>query len=118
LTIEYRFSFLKGVHLQVIVRNLFLDADRLLINLFIEALIILDQQLDSPDPGVKDKAVDRILNFFQTKRGDAKGSPLIAQFFSGRMRQENEDLGKRLDEIILQKRIERLLPPYPDPDDL
>jgi hypothetical protein len=101
----------------IVVRNLFLDADRLLINLFMKALITLDQQLDSTDPGVKDKAVDRILGFFQTKVADTRSKPLINQFFSG-MQKGNEDLGKRLDEIVIQKRIERGLPPLPDPDDL
>ena len=101
----------------IVVRNLFLDADRLLINLFVKSLITLDQQLDSTDPGVKDKAVDRILNFFQSKGADTRGKPLINQFFSG-MQQGNEDVGRRLDEIILQKRLERGLPPFPDPQDL
>lgn len=54
-------------YISTTVRNLFLDADRLLINLFMKALITLDQQLDSTDPGVKDKAVDRILNFSKPK---------------------------------------------------
>jgi len=101
----------------IVVRNLFLDADRLLINLFMKSLIILDQQLDSTDPGVKDKAIGRTLNFFQTKGAETRGKPLINQFFSG-MQQGNEDLGKRLDEIVLQKRRERGLPDYPDDEDL
>lgn len=101
----------------IIVRNLFLDADRLLINLFMKALIILDQQLDSTDPGLRDKALDRILNFFQTKGADAKGRPLIAQFFSG-MQQEDQDVGNRLDRIILEKRRQRGLPDFPAEEDL
>lgn len=101
----------------IVVRSLFSDVDRLLINLFMKSLIILDQQLDSTDPGVKDKAVDRILGFFQAKGADTRSKPLINQFFSG-MQQGNEDLGRRLDEIVLQKRRERGLPDYPDDEDL
>ncbi len=38
-------------------------------------------------------------------------------FLTG-MQQGNEDVGKRLDQIILEKRLERGLPSFPDPDDL
>ncbi len=96
-----------------VVRNLFLDADRLLINLFVKSLNILDQQLDSTDSAVKDKAVDRVLNFCQPKRADTRGRPLVNQFFSG-LQQVDDEFGKRLDEIILQNRRERGLPEFPD----
>ena len=99
-----------------ITSEIFSEGDRHLASLYQKALTKLDEHLDSPNLEIQDKAIEKVLRFFQPK-GDVKAKPLIAQFFSG-MQKGNEDLGRRLDEIVLQKRRERGLPDYPDDNDL
>lgn len=100
-----------------ITAEMFREVDHHLVSLYQKALVKLDEHLESSNLEIQDKAMDRIFRFFQPK-GDVKAKPLIAQFFSGGMQQGNEDLGKRLDQIVLQKRRERGLPDYPDEEDL
>ena len=104
-------------YVNITVNNLFLDSDRLLLNIFMKSLRILDQQLDSTEPGVRDKAVDKVLKFLQPRGAGERAKPLIAQFFSGGMQQKDQ-VGNRLDQIILQKRRERGLPDFPSEEDL
>jgi hypothetical protein len=100
-------------YVSVTVTNLFQDCDRMLLNVFMKAILILDQQLDSTDAGVRDRAVDKTLKFFQaTKGADGRAKPLIAQFFSntGKDEQKVEEEEESLDDTILRKRRERGLP--------
>jgi hypothetical protein len=99
-----------------ITYEIFSEGDRHLASLYQKALTKLDEHLDSPNLEIQDKAIEKVLRFFQPK-GEGKGTPLINQFFTG-LQKGNEDLGRRLDEIVIQKRIERGLPPYPDDNDL
>lgn len=104
-------------YINISVTNLFLEADRLLLNIFVKSLRIIDQQLDSPDPEVKDRAVDKILKFLQPRGTGEKGKPLIGMFFSSTPEQEGEKR-KTIDEVILEMRRKRGLPPHPTEDEL
>jgi hypothetical protein len=99
-------------YVNITVTNLFQDCDRMLLNVFMKAIVILEQQLDSSDPAVRDRGVDKTLKFFQAKGADGRAKPLIAQFFSntGKDEQKVEEAEETLDEIILRKRRERNLP--------
>ena len=100
------------------IRDSFKGSERFMVMLLDKALQALEDQILSGSSDEKKFAIDRVLKFFQAKGEGEKGNKtLIAQFFSG-MKEGEQDAGKRLDEIILQKRRERGLPDYPDPDDL
>ncbi len=101
-----------------ITAEMFREVDYHLLCIYKKALVKLDEHLDSENLEIQDKAIEKVLRFFQPKGADTRGKPLINQFFSGGMQREGQDAGDRLDRIILQKRRERGLPDYPDPDDL
>jgi hypothetical protein len=98
-----------------ITAEIFSEGDRHLANLYQKSLVKLDEHLDSPNLEIQDKAIEKVLRFFQPK-GEVKAKPLIAQFFSG-MQQEDQ-VGNRLDRIILEKRRQRGLPDFPAEEDL
>ena len=91
----------------------FKGSERFVATLLEKALETLEDQLVSGTADERKFAIDRVLKFFQ--KGDEKKT-LIAQFFSGAG--QTPDVGKRLDEIIIQKRRERGLPDFPAEEDL
>jgi hypothetical protein len=92
----------------------FKGSERFVATLLEKALASLEDQMVSGTADERKFAIDRVLKFFQ--KGDDKKT-LIAQFFGGGGA-GTPDAGRRLDEIILQKRRERGLPDFPAEEDL
>ena len=99
-----------------LLRESFEGSERFTIALLDKALRVLDDQLLMGTPEEKRFAIGQILKMFQAKQ-EGKGQTFITQFFSG-IKDGGQDMGRRLDEIVLQKRRERGLPDYPDDNDL
>jgi transcriptional regulator with XRE-family HTH domain len=100
-----------------ILNELFAGNDRRLVNLCDKALQKLDAMLSSSDEEKQIRAIDRIIKMYFARAGK-NGPPIIQQNFGIQAQEERRDLGKRLDDIILQKRRERGLPDFPAPEDL
>ncbi len=98
------------------LKESFEGSERFKIVLLEKALVGLEEQLISGTPDQKKFAIAQILKLFQPVPGQEGNKTLIQQFFGEG--NASQDAGKRLDEIILQKRRERGLPDYPDLSDL
>ena len=89
------------------------ESERGMVDLLQKTVKTLEDQLLTGSPEDKRFAVDRILKFFQTK-SDEKGRPIIAQFITGQVQQsEGGEKPKSIDEMILEMRKQRGLPPHP-----
>jgi hypothetical protein len=88
-----------------VINSIFAEGDRLLASLRTKALIKLDEQLNSTDEGVRDKAIDKILKITDYKK---EGGDRTAIFIGagGKSQQGIESV----DEMILRMRKERGLP--------
>jgi len=99
-----------------ILNELFAGNDRRLVNLYNKALQKLDSMVSSSDEEKQFRAIDRIIKIYLSR--SAKNAVTIQQHFGTQTKEEQQDPGKRLDEIIVQKRRERGLPDFPDEEDL
>lgn len=99
-----------------LIRESFEGSEKMTIDLLNKALRVLDDLLLFGTPEEKRFAIDKTLRMFQAK-DKGEGKTFINQFFSG-VKEDSGDWGKRLDEIVIQKRRERGLPDYPDDNDL
>ena len=94
----------------------FAASDRRLINLYDKALQKLDAMLSSSDKETQCRAIDRIIKIYLSR--SAKNAVTIQQYFGTQSKEGQQDKEDRLNQLILQKRRERGLPDYPDPNDL
>jgi len=88
-----------------ILNELFAGNDRRLVNLYNKALQKLDSMVSSSDEEKQFRAIDRIIKIYLSR--SAKNAVTIQQHFGTQTKEEQQDPGKRLDEIIVQKRRER-----------
>lgn len=94
-----------------ILKELFAGNDRHLINLYNKALQKLDNMLSSYDEEKQCRAIDRIIKIYLSR--SAKNAVTIQQYF-GIQPQDEKDLIKDIDDLILKMRKERGLPWPPD----
>jgi len=94
-----------------ILNELFSASDRRLTNLYNKALEKLDAMLTSSDEKKQFQAIDRIIRICFATSG--KNGPIILQHFSGEKRPPK----KSLDELIIEERVKRGLPPLEEDED-
>jgi len=94
-----------------ITSEIFSEGDRHLASLYQKALTKLDEHLDSQNLEIQGKAIEKVLKFFQPK--DVERRPLVAQFFGGEADREL----KSLNQVIIEERKRRGLPPLGEEDD-
>jgi len=92
-----------------ILNDLFAATDRRLMILYDKALQKLDDMLSSSDEEKQYRAMDRIIKMFF---GRTAKNAIIQQYFCAHP--QSQQLGFNVDELILQKRIERGLEKPPD----
>ena len=97
-------------YVNITVTDLFLESDRLLVNLYRKELPILDQELDSQSPELRDKAVDKILKCFGYRRF-LVGTPSLLNQITSNPNAKGDNFIQSIEDLILQKRLTRGLPP-------
>jgi hypothetical protein len=97
--------------IQRIIASIFAEGDRMLASLRTKALIKLDEQLESPNPDLKDKAIDKILKLQPNYGGSIKEGDRTAIFIGTGGRSGDSGVGmESVDDLILRMRRERGLP--------
>lgn len=98
-------------HIGQILNDLFQEGDMLLVHLYKKALEKLDSEMESTDPEIRHKAIEKVLRqaMASAGKGEEGSKTLIAQFFGGTQGSGGSGgVGvESMDEVILRKRKER-----------